>query len=50
MTELPAQTYTIAPLEALAVPALLDGASGTNRVLGRQSQIAAANDVDAVKA
>lgn len=38
------------PIDALAVPAALDGRSGANRAPGRHAQIAAANDLDAVRA
>ncbi|MGZ2747471.1 tyrosine-type recombinase/integrase [Burkholderia stagnalis] len=38
------------PIDALAVPAALDGRSGTNRAPGRHAQIAAADDLDAVRA
>ncbi len=38
------------PLDALAVPAGLDGSSGTNRALGRTAQIAAPHDLDALRA
>jgi site-specific recombinase XerD len=50
MSGLTARIHTVAPLEALAVPASLAGAGGTNRVHGKQSQIAADNDIAAVMA
>jgi integrase/recombinase XerD len=40
----------LAPLERLSLPPELDGSLGTNRALGARSQIAAQNDVDAIKA
>jgi integrase/recombinase XerD len=40
----------LAPLEQLSLPPELDGSLGTNRALGARSQIAAQNDVDAIKA
>src|ERR1700709_96637 len=40
----------LAPLERLSLPPELDGSLGTNRALGGRSQIAAQNDVDAIKA
>ncbi|OUL78990.1 integrase, partial [Paraburkholderia hospita] len=39
-----------APLETLAIPAALDGRAGTNRATGGHAQIAAANDLDAIRA
>jgi site-specific recombinase XerD len=39
-----------APLETLAIPAALDGRAGTNRAAGGVAQIAAANDLDAIRA
>ncbi|BEU28431.1 tyrosine-type recombinase/integrase [Paraburkholderia sp. 22B1P] len=39
-----------APLETLAIPVALDGRSGTNRATGGIAQIAAANDLDAIRA
>ncbi|MDN7184672.1 tyrosine-type recombinase/integrase [Caballeronia sp. SEWSISQ10-4 2] len=38
------------PLEQLSLPSELDGGLGTNRVLGARSQIAAQDDVDAIRA
>jgi integrase/recombinase XerD len=48
----PALTTAIAPapLDALVIPATLDGRDGTNRAAGRQAQISAANDLDAIRA
>jgi integrase/recombinase XerD len=40
----------LAPLEQLSLPPELDGSLGTNRALGARSQIAAQDDVDAIKA
>ncbi|ALP68659.1 tyrosine-type recombinase/integrase [Paraburkholderia caribensis] len=39
-----------APLERLVIPATLDGRAGTNRATGGVAQIAAANDLDAIRA
>ena len=39
-----------APLDALVVPAALDGHNGANRATGRHAQIAAMNDLDALRA
>jgi integrase/recombinase XerD len=39
-----------APLDALVIPATLDGRDGTNRTTGRQAQIAATNDLAALRA
>jgi integrase/recombinase XerD len=39
-----------APLDALAIPTALDGRDGANRATGRHAQIAAANDLDALRA
>ncbi|ACC76309.1 tyrosine-type recombinase/integrase [Paraburkholderia caribensis] len=39
-----------APLETLAIPAALDGHAGTNRAAGGHAQIAATNDLDAIRA
>lgn len=44
------QFLSVVPLECLAVPAELDGSSGTNRARGVPRQIFADNDTDAVKA
>ena len=41
---------TPAPIEVLRLPAGLDGRDGSNRAAGVRAQIAAANDVDAIKA
>jgi site-specific recombinase XerD len=38
------------PIDALSVPAALDGRAGTNRSNGAHPQIAATNDLDAVRA
>jgi integrase/recombinase XerD len=48
----PAPTTAIAPapLDTLAIPAGLDGRDGTNRAAGRQAQVAATNDLDALRA
>lgn len=40
----------IAPLELVRLPGDLDGTSGANRAVGIRPQIAARNDVDAIKA
>jgi integrase/recombinase XerD len=40
----------LAPLEKLSLPSELDGGHGTNRALGSRPQIAAQNDVDAIRA
>ncbi|MGF6931059.1 integrase/recombinase XerD [Paraburkholderia sp. UCT70] len=39
-----------APLETLAIPAALDGRTGSNRAIGGHAQIAAANDLEAIQA
>ncbi|MEM5439943.1 tyrosine-type recombinase/integrase [Paraburkholderia diazotrophica] len=39
-----------APLETLVLPAALDGHAGTNRATDGHAQIAAANDLDAIRA
>ncbi len=38
-----------APLDALAIPATLDGRDGANRATGRHAQIAATDDLDALR-
>lgn len=38
------------PLELLLLPTDLDGSDGTNRAIGNRPQIAASNDIDALKA
>jgi integrase/recombinase XerD len=38
------------PLESVRLPGALDGRDGSNRSVGRRAQIAADNDIDAVKA
>ena len=40
----------LAPLEQVIVPSLLNGSCGSNRSTARRAQIAADNDVDAIKA
>ncbi len=40
----------LAPIELVRLPAELDGQAGANRALGGRAQIAAQNDVDAIKA
>ncbi|CAD6563024.1 tyrosine-type recombinase/integrase [Paraburkholderia sabiae] len=45
-----AVTLHPAPIETLVVPAALDGRSGANRATGGVAQIAAANDLDAIRA
>ncbi|MFT4438942.1 hypothetical protein ACMX25_37030 [Caballeronia sp. 15715] len=40
---------SLKPLEQLSLPSELDGSLGTNRALGNRPQIAAQNDVDAIK-
>jgi integrase/recombinase XerD len=39
-----------APLDALVIPAALDGHDGANRAAGRQAQITATHDLDALRA
>ena len=41
---------TLVPLEQLSLPPELDGGLGANRALGSRAQIAAQNDVDAIRA
>src|SRR5580658_8095207 len=41
---------SLKPLERLSLPSELDGGHGTNRALGARPQIAAQNDVDAIRA
>ena len=38
------------PIEVIRLPSDLDGRDGTNRAAGARAQIAADNDVDAIKA
>ncbi|OXH83169.1 integrase, partial [Burkholderia multivorans] len=38
------------PIDTLTVPPALDGRTGTNRATGARAQIAATNDLDAVRA
>jgi integrase/recombinase XerD len=40
----------IAPIELVRLPGELDGQTGTNRAISGRSQIAAQNDIDAIKA
>ncbi|WP_211455428.1 tyrosine-type recombinase/integrase [Collimonas antrihumi] len=40
----------LAPIENVALPTHIDGSNGTNRASGNRPQIAANNDVDAIKA
>ena len=44
------RTSQLAPLERVIVPSMLDGSAGSNRSTARSAQIAADNDVDAIKA
>jgi integrase/recombinase XerD len=41
---------TLVPLEQLSLSSELDGGLGTNRALSARPQIAAQNDVDAIRA
>jgi integrase/recombinase XerD len=41
--------WPLAPLERVALPARIDGSAGSNRATGRRAQIAATNDIDAIK-
>lgn len=45
----PADT-SVSPLEAVSIPLHLDGSHGTNRATGATPQIAASNDIQAIKA
>lgn len=45
-----APPHTVAPLEAFAVPAQIDGSTGSNRAQGGVRQIRTDNDIDAIKA
>jgi integrase/recombinase XerD len=45
-----AQLAALPPFERIALPAGIDGSSGSNRASGNRPQIAARNDIDAVKA
>lgn len=47
MTQPANQSGHFAPLERIAVPAMLDGSHGSNRSTSKRAQIAAGNDVDA---
>lgn len=49
MTDL-VRLSAVAPLELVRLPNELDGSAGANRAVGVRSQIAADNDIDAVKA
>jgi len=49
MTEL-VRLSAVAPLELVRLPAALDGQTGANRSVGVRPQIAADNDIDAIKA
>lgn len=49
MTDL-VRLSAVAPLELVRLPNDLDGSAGANRAVGVRSQIAADNDIDAVKA
>lgn len=40
----------LAPIENVLLPSHIDGSNGTNRASGNRPQIAASNDVDAIKA
>jgi len=42
--------YPITPIESVQLPSSIDGRDGTNRARANHSQIAANNDVDAIKA
>lgn len=44
-----AQLFELAPLERMSLPAGIDGSAGSNRASGNRPQIAADNDIDAVK-
>ena len=46
----PSMAIVPAPLDALVIPAALDGRDGTNRTTGRQAQISATTDLDAIRA
>jgi len=45
-----ASSVVLAPLDALTIPAALNGRDGINRAAGRHGQIAATNDLDALRA
>lgn len=48
---LPAESATqLVPIEKTVLPAHLDGSQGANRAVGARAQIAANNDVDAIRA
>jgi integrase/recombinase XerD len=46
----PTTAIVPAPLDALAIPAALDGRDGANRAAGREAQIVATHDLDALRA
>ncbi|MEQ5842978.1 tyrosine-type recombinase/integrase [Paraburkholderia acidicola] len=46
----PPMVIVPAPLDALVIPAALDGRDGRNRATGRPAQIAATNDLTAIRA
>jgi integrase len=46
---IPTSAVVPTPLDALVVPAALDGRDGANRATGRHAQIAATNDLDALR-
>jgi integrase/recombinase XerD len=50
LTVLPPAPFVPQPLESVRLPAHLDGRDGINRAVGVRPQIAANNDIDAVKA
>jgi site-specific recombinase XerD len=53
MPALPPTTAVVlypAPLDTLVIPAALDGGDGTNRASGGTAQLAASNDLDAIRA
>lgn len=44
------QISALVPIERMVLPPALDGSAGTNRATGNRPQIAAQNDIDALKA
>lgn len=47
----PSATFPVlAPIEHVQLPSTIDGSSGSNRATGNRPQIAADNDIDAIKA
>ncbi|MFC3110645.1 hypothetical protein ACFQAT_13405 [Undibacterium arcticum] len=46
----PAMLPALATIESIQLPSHIDGRDGTNRATGNRPQIAADNDVDAIKA